>query len=156
LRRVRAGRSYSRHPHRRSTEARRRSSQAFTRSDLGREPPSCARLAAALSGHRAQPRQPQAQRVQFLAKKNAENRANMAATMTGGREALVNRLLRGFSGAKVTTTKNGSFRAADGASPYVAATFKNDAGARRWLQRGALPRALAGSRPRVHTTRPLP
>ena len=64
--------------------------------------------------------------LQFLAKKNEENRANMEAVMSGPKEDVLTRMLRGLSGAKVT--KQGKFMAFD-ESPFLACNYKNDAGA---------------------------
>lgn len=63
--------------------------------------------------------------MQFLAKKNEENRANMEAVMSGPKEDVLTRMLRGLSGAKVT--KQGKFMAFD-ESPFLACNYKNDAG----------------------------
>jgi hypothetical protein len=64
--------------------------------------------------------------VQFLAKKNEENRANMEPVMSGPKEDVLTRLLRGLSGAKVT--KQGKFTASDD-SPFLSCNHRNDAGA---------------------------
>lgn len=51
----------------------------------------------------------------------------MERNMSGASDQLLTRLLRGLSGAKVT--KSGSFRAADGHSPFLGCSYRNDAGA---------------------------
>jgi hypothetical protein len=63
--------------------------------------------------------------LQFLKKKNEENRANMELVMSGPKEDVLTRLLRGLSGAKVT--KQGKFSASDD-SPFLSCTYRNDAG----------------------------
>lgn len=75
--------------------------------------------------------------MQFLAKKNEENRANMEAVMSGPKEDVLTRMLRGLSGAKVT--KQGKFAAFD-ESPFLACNYKNDAG----MASGSWPHACIG------------
>lgn len=65
--------------------------------------------------------------MQFIKRKNEENRANMEVEMAGPSDSLLTRMLRGLSGAKVT--KPGSFRGSDGVSCYIGCSYRNDAGA---------------------------
>lgn len=73
--------------------------------------------------------------MQFIETKNKANKANMERVMKGATDQLLTRLLRGLSGAKVT--KSGSFRAADGHSPFLGCSYRNDAGTRRAVKRQA-------------------
>ena len=65
--------------------------------------------------------------VQFIARKNKANKANMEARLSGRSPDVATRLLRGLSGAKVT--KAASFRGADGESAFVTCSYRTDAGA---------------------------
>ena len=94
----------------------------------------CESVHASASGGRTWPR------VQFLDGKNKANRANMEMHMPGATDAVLTRLLRGLSGAKVT--KQGSFRGHDGASSWLGCSCRNDAGAR-----AVRPRTMLGFRP---------